>query len=69
MATKLYQILGAILFACGFVMATGVENNPVQGLYALVLMGVSYVCFTRAERMEKRNSAESKSIVPKKKAA
>ena len=67
---KKYQITGAILFALGFVMATGVENNPVQGLYALVLMGASYVCFARAERMEKREKvSEPKSIVPKKKAA
>lgn len=56
-----YAIAGAILFVLGFAMATGVDVNPIQALYTLVLMGGSLLCFKTAERLEARESEKKQS--------
>lgn len=59
---KSVKIAGAILFTLGFCMATGVDANPIQAVYAAVLMGGALVCFKTAKRMEhseKKQSNES----------
>ena len=48
------SISGAVLFVLGFAMITGVEQNPIQAVYALICMGAACVCFNRAERLGKR---------------
>lgn len=53
------SILGAVLFVLGFAMATGVDQNPVQAIYALVLMGAALVCFRRADAID---SASEKTL-------
>lgn len=50
------SIIGAVCFTLGFAMATGVDQNPVQALYCVVLMLGALVCFKGAERMERRAS-------------
>lgn len=59
---KTLSIAGAVLFTLGFAMATGVDQNPVQAVYAVVCMGGACVCFNRVERMEKQSANETKSI-------
>ena len=48
-------IVGAIMFTLGFAMATGVDQNPVQAIYALACMGIACVCFSVAG--DKREAA------------
>ena len=43
-------IIAAVLFVIGMALATGVEQNPSQGIYALVCMGVSCALFMYADR-------------------
>ena len=50
---KSVKIAGAILFTLGFCMATGVDVNPIQAVYALVLIGGALACFKTASRLEK----------------
>lgn len=50
-------ITGAILFALGFCMATGVDANPIQAVYAVVLMGGALLCFKTAKRMEQKKQS------------
>lgn len=38
------QITGSVLFALGMLMATGVDENFMQCIYALVLIGAGAVC-------------------------
>lgn len=43
--------------AIAFCLASGVDENPVQGFYALVLMGAAWAAFRadrRAARSEER---------------
>ena len=57
---KSVKIAGAILFTLGFCMATGVDQNPFQAVYALVFMGGALMCFKTAKRLErKKQSNES----------
>lgn len=35
----------------GFAMATGVDQNPVQAIYCVVLMAGALVCIKSAERI------------------
>ena len=53
------KIAGAILFALGFCMATGVDKNPIQAVYALVLMFGALVCFKTAKKMEQSEKKQS----------
>lgn len=60
MKSKKIAIAGAILFALGFCMATGIDRNPIQVVYALALMSGALVCFKTAKRLEqKKQSNES----------
>ena len=58
MKSTKYAIAGAILFTLGLLMATGVDVNPIQALYTLVLMGGALVCFKAAERLEAKKNEE-----------
>ena len=42
-----------------FAMATGVDQNPVQAIYCVVLMAGALVCIKSAERMERRASDQT----------
>lgn len=53
---KVLSILGAVCICLGFAMATGVDQNPMQAVYCLVLMAGALVCIKSAERMEHRES-------------
>ena len=52
MKRNLLPILGAIMFTLGLAMATGVELNPIQGIYAVVCMAAAVMCF-----MQKKEEA------------
>ena len=58
-------IVGGILFALGMLMATGVDANPVQGVYALLLIGAGAVCFSH-DSAENESEKETKSTNLKK---
>ena len=63
---KSVKIAGAILFTLGFCMATGVDVNTIQAVYALVLIGGAWVCFktaSRLEQSEKKQSNESIGVI------
>lgn len=49
---KKLSIVGGILFALGMLVATGIDMNPVQAIYALALVGAAACCFYRAERQK-----------------
>lgn len=54
---KRMKTIGGILMAIAFCLASGVDENPVQGIYALVLMGAAWAAFRadrRAARSEER---------------
>lgn len=59
MKSAKFSIAGAILFALGFCMATGIDRNPIQVVYALALMSGALVCFKTAKRLEKKQSNKS----------
>lgn len=61
---KNLPLLGGILFALGFAVATGVEKNPIQAIYAVVLMGGAWACFHVHERYEheRENDTEKKEL-------
>lgn len=67
---KKLSILGGILFALALAVATGIDVNPVQAVYALLLLGGSLVCFSLAdastEHTEKAENTESINPVNKK---
>ena len=46
---QFYALLGALLFAAGFALTTGIDQNPIQALYACALIGGAVVCFRLAE--------------------
>ena len=50
---KILSICGCLCFVLGFAMATGVDQNPIQALYCVVLMAGALVCFHIADA--KRN--------------
>lgn len=60
------KTIGAILLSIAFCLASGVEENLMQGIYALVLMGASLWCFHRTEHTEKAENTESINPVNKK---
>lgn len=60
---KKLSIVGGILFALGMLVATGIDLNPIQAVYALVLIGAGAVCFSASEEQEADgDSAKTKSI-------
>lgn len=59
MKSKKIAIAGAILFALGFCMATGIDRNPIQVVYALALMSGALVCFKTAKKMEQSEKKQS----------
>lgn len=61
---KALSILGCLCFMLGFAMATGVDQNPVQAVYCVVLMAGALVCIKSAERMERRASEKTPSDSP-----
>lgn len=63
---KKLSIVGGILFALGMLVATGIDVNPIQGVYSLVLLGASLWCFHRTEHTEKAENTESINPVNKK---
>ena len=60
------KTIGGILMAIAFCLASGVDQNPIQGIFALVLMGASLWCFHRTEHTEKAENTESINPVNKK---
>lgn len=48
------KTIGAILLTIAFCLASGVEQNPIQGIYAIVLMGAAWAAF-RADRETARS--------------
>lgn len=52
---KILSILGAVCICLGFAMATGVDQNPIQAVYALACMGAALVCIKSAERIAARS--------------
>lgn len=63
---KTLSIAGAVLFTLGFAMATGVDQNPIQAVYAVVCMGGACVCFNRVETIgkEQEQSANKAKSIP-----
>lgn len=59
---NLLSIFGAVLFVAGFALATGVDQNPVQAIYACLLLIGACVCFRAADatRSEKRKVKSEK---------
>lgn len=53
---KFLSIIGVVCFVLGFAMATGVDANPVQAIYALLCMGAACVCFKGADAVSSRTS-------------
>ena len=49
---KKLSIMGGILFALGMLVATGIDVNPIQAIYALLLLGGGAVCFAYADESE-----------------
>lgn len=59
MRKNLLPIMVAILFTLGLIMATGVDANPIQAVYALALMGGALVCSKMSKRREQREKKKS----------
>lgn len=55
---KSFTITGSILFTLGFCMATGVDQNPIQAVYALALMAGALMCSKMAKRLEQKKQSE-----------
>lgn len=66
---KILSILGAVCFVLGFAMATGVDQNPVQAVYCVVLMAGALVCFKSAERSRAGREVKSERVKSEKFAA
>lgn len=47
----------------GLAMATGVDANPIQCVYTLILMGAACVCFNAAERKRAASTNQPKQKV------
>ena len=57
---KKLKIMGGVCLALGFVIATGIDVNPIQALYALLLMGAAWVCFYAVDEYEAELENERK---------
>lgn len=58
---KFLSICGCLCICLGFAMATGVDQNPIQAVYCVVLMAGALVCFRIADA--KRNASDNE--IPK----
>lgn len=57
---KALSILGCLCFMLGFAMATGVDQNPVQAVYCVVLMAGALVCSRIADaKQSEKGKAKS----------
>lgn len=52
---KALSFCGCLCFVLGFAMATGIEQNPVQAVYCVVLIAGALVCIKSAERIASRS--------------
>ena len=52
---KALSILGVVCFWLGFAMAAGVDKNPVQAVYCVVLIAGALVCFRIADAKRSEN--------------
>lgn len=59
---KKLSIVGGILFVLGMLVATGIDLNPIQGVYSLVLLGASLACFSLADHDAESESENAKSV-------
>lgn len=57
---KKLKIMGGVCLALGFAIATGIDANPIQALYALLLMGAAWVCFHAVDEYEAELKNERK---------
>ena len=62
MRKNILPIVGAICVSLGMLMATGVDYNPWQAVYALVLMGAGAWAFNRHDRLTKTNTTTKTTI-------
>ena len=53
---NILSIIAAVLFTIGMALATGVDQNPIQAIYALVCMGAACVCIKGADAVSSRTS-------------
>lgn len=57
-------LIAAVLFTIGMAMATGVDQNPIQAVYCVVLVAGALVCFRIADA--KRSESDNKSQTTRK---
>lgn len=50
MKKRISAVIGIVLAIVGLMMATGIDQNPVQALYSLVCVGAAVGCLLYAER-------------------
>lgn len=50
MKKRISAVIGMVLAIVGLMMATGIDQNPVQALYSLVCVAAAVGCFLYAER-------------------
>ncbi len=62
---KTLSICGAVLFVLGFAMATGVDQNPIQAIGTLILMGAACYLFRRADAIRASEKTPTGSAVVK----
>ena len=55
-------IIAAVLFVIGMALATGIEQNPQQGIYALVCMIAASALFMYADSKKSAKSHKRTSI-------
>ena len=51
---KKLSVIGVVLLTIGMLMATGVDQEPVQAIYALILTAAGAWAFNRSERIGKQ---------------
>lgn len=54
---KKLSVIGVVLLTIGMLMATGVDQEPVQAIYALILTAAGAWAFNRAERIGKNEQS------------
>lgn len=55
-------IFAAVLFVIGMALSTGIEQNPQQGIYALVCMGIATYLFVYADSKKSARTNKRSSI-------
>lgn len=51
-------IVGAVCIAIGMLMATGIETNMWQGVYAMMFMGAGILCVHKWEQAQQPDAQE-----------